>query len=464
MFLCIKNPGVAPIEGYLLLGVSTTRDCGVSGTIGQFGSGSKHAINILLRAGLKLVIYCGEQKMEFLTRDEIIDDGLSETSIKRVVCKLTGPVNKIVDTGWALDFGLLDWKEISMALREFVSNAIDRTVREEGNDLKNTHLSITTVEKSQAIDGFTQVFVEMNEDVLRFFGELPRRFLHFCDNPELTQTILPKANRSLNGRSAMIYREGVFVREMKDSLFDYNFTKADFTVDESRNSSDYIVKAKCAGVLREASVEIIQIFLKSLIRQEENYETLLPSEYLCWSYNKPTKEERENWQNAWQAVAGDGILCASGMDFNFIQRKGKKAVSIKSSGLVEVLDKFGIPTALTVLSQLEKKGLEKLSPTDAAVAAVDTVWQWLGELNLLNGKEKPRVGCFRQLMEAGQIKLGFCDNTGVYFADDHASGISNRLLQTALEELTHWITGADDESRDFQEYLLRVVVEMKTGL
>jgi hypothetical protein len=50
MFLCVQNFGVAPIEGYLLLGVSTTRDCGVSGTIGQFGSGAKHAINTLLRA------------------------------------------------------------------------------------------------------------------------------------------------------------------------------------------------------------------------------------------------------------------------------------------------------------------------------------------------------------------------------------------------------------------------------
>ena len=46
MFLCIQNPGVAPVEGFTLLGVSTTRDCGVEGTIGQFGSGNKHAINV----------------------------------------------------------------------------------------------------------------------------------------------------------------------------------------------------------------------------------------------------------------------------------------------------------------------------------------------------------------------------------------------------------------------------------
>ena len=91
MFLCIQNPGVAPVEGFTLLGVSTTRDCGVAGTIGQFGSGAKHAINTLLRAGLKLLIYCGKTRLEFATRDETIRDGLVTKNIKRVVCKLGGP-------------------------------------------------------------------------------------------------------------------------------------------------------------------------------------------------------------------------------------------------------------------------------------------------------------------------------------------------------------------------------------
>ena len=71
MFLCIQNPGVAPVEGFTLLGVSTTRDCGVEGTIGQFGSGNKHAINVLLRAGLKVIVYCGKTRLDFQTRDEV---------------------------------------------------------------------------------------------------------------------------------------------------------------------------------------------------------------------------------------------------------------------------------------------------------------------------------------------------------------------------------------------------------
>ena len=135
MFLCIQNPGVAPVEGFTLLGVSTTRDCGVAGTIGQFGSGAKHAINTLLRAGLKLLIYCGKTRLEFATREETVHDGLVTKNIKRVVCKLGGTSSKTLDMGWCLDFGAIDWTDLSMALREFVANAIDRTVREKADFL-----------------------------------------------------------------------------------------------------------------------------------------------------------------------------------------------------------------------------------------------------------------------------------------------------------------------------------------
>ena len=70
----------------------------------------------------------------------------------------------------------------------------------------------------RARDGFTRVFVEVNDDVQRFYGELPRRFLHFSSRPQLVkESLLPKADRNLNGkRTAMIYKEGVLVREIAE--------------------------------------------------------------------------------------------------------------------------------------------------------------------------------------------------------------------------------------------------------
>lgn len=42
--------------------------------------------------------------------------------------------------------------------------------------------------------------------------------------------------------------------------------------------------------------------------------------------------------------------------------------------------------------------------------------------------------------------------------------LSNRLLKVALEELAHFTTGATDNSRDFQDYLLDLAVKISRVL
>ena len=467
MYLQIKNPGVAPIEGYLLLGVSTTRNCGVAGTIGQFGSGAKHAINTLLRAKLKLIIYCGTTKLEFSTRDDTIDDGLVKKSIKRVVCKVG---NKKIDTGWVLDFGALDWQEVAMALREFVSNALDRTIREEGDFLPALQAErlFVGMGKPRAAAGFTQVFVEANEDVLRFYGELPRRFLHFSDHPELIkQTFLPKARRNFNGNTAVIYRGGVFVREMIEgglpSTCDYNFNVNELAIDESRNSSEYAVKATIARKYAYAPSSVLVPLIRGHLGLEHTFETSLDPDYLCPAWVTPTNEQEKAWQEAWQIAAGDAVLCGPSQSIaQFIEKRGRIAKRVNSQGFVDAIGRFGVPTAVTALSTSELAGREKLPATASATEAVQIVWAWVEQLRLTRGKQKPPVGCYKEVMEGGSRVLGFCDETGVYFADDLASGVSKMLLQTALEEVVHWCTGATDGSRDFQEFILKMFVEAQS--
>jgi hypothetical protein len=93
---------------------------------------------------------------------------------------------------------------------------------------------------------------------------------------------------------------------------------------------------------------------------------------------------------------------------------------------------------------------------------VDEVWRWLTKYNLTDGVVKPVVGCFRDVMNGGSRTLGFCDETGVYIADDQASALSKPLLKTALEECVHWVTKAGDNSRDLQDFAFRMIVEILT--
>ncbi len=403
MFLKIENPGVAPVEGYTLLGVSTTRNCGVAGTIGQFGSGAKHAINTLLRAGLKLTIYCGKTKLEFTTRTEEINDGLVTKMIQRVVCKMGGTSTKTLDMGWCLDFGAIDWTNLSMALREFVANAIDRTVRESGDfiqALKSGDLDVSVVSETRARDGYTRVYVEVNSDVQRFYGELPRRFLHFGSDPTLVnQSILPKADRNLSEKhTAMIYKEGVFVREIRDneanSLFDYNFHGDQLHLDESRNSSEYDIESAAAMLYRKATVEQLVPVWVSLIAREKTFEATFNSYYLAAHYGSPDAEQCVAWQKSWLLAAGPkAVLCDFSIHtLNFIEKKGYSAKGIDAAGWVTAAQRCGIQTSAMVLDHNETKGRQVTAPTEAAVTAVDTVWSWIEQLKMTNGKDKPRRG------------------------------------------------------------------------
>jgi len=471
-YLMIQNAGVAPAEAYTMLGVSTTRDCGVEGTIGQFGSGTKHAINVLLRAGLKFFIYCGPTKLEFFTKDESVNDGLVSKTVQRVCVKFSGTSQKTLDLSWVVDFGSLDWTEIAMALREFVSNALDRTIRENhgefGPSIVSGDLAVCIVEeaKIKAKAGFTRVFIEASDDVYRYFGELPRRFLHFSNHPEhVRQTILLKANRNLGeSKTPMVYRCGVFVREIQGeketSLYDYNFAAKDITIDESRNSSDYSVRAACAKALRSASADQLVPFLRSLTAMESSFESGLDPYYLCSNCYEPSAKEKGNWSAAWTAVAGDAVLCGSHATVDFVARKGFTAKPILAQNLVEPLGRLGIKTDTQVLTSSEKKGHDKIEATPAAQAAVNRVWGWIENCHMTNGRAKPYVGSFRAIQSADAKLNGFCDEDGVFLEESHASGLTKDVLQTALEECIHWCTGSGDKSRDLQEFAFRMIVEM----
>jgi hypothetical protein len=74
----------------------------------------------------------------------------------------------------------------------------------------------------------------------------------------------------------MIYRAGVFVREIEEcsdeSIYDYNFKPSELQIDECRNSSEYTIKAAIAKLYRKASApELVPVF-KALVDQKVAFE------------------------------------------------------------------------------------------------------------------------------------------------------------------------------------------------
>ncbi len=470
-YLMIQNPGEAPVEGYTILGLSTTRDSGVKGTIGQFGSGSKHAINVLLRAGLDFFIYCGKTRLRFFTETRTVNDGLVEKSIKYVMCEFGGTSTKTIDCGWCLDFGSIDWDETSMAIREFVSNALDRTIRERGEFLtpmRDGDVSVIPVGQSgvRARAGFTRIYIEMTDDVQTYYGELPKRFLHFSRDPsQISRSILPKSDRNLTHRKTpMIYRNGVLVREITDnevpSLFDYNFTPEELSIDECRNSSEYNTRGACSKLIRKASASELAKVYKALIKGGDTFEGNIDSYYVLSTWDTPSTGEKQTWKDAWEMASDGAILCdKEESDANqFVSRKGHAVKEIESTSWFHLSERFGVKTSAQILSDGEMKGREVRPASEAAIKAVDRVWGWLEDLGMTQGKNKPPVSCYRDIMSAEAETMGYYEDGVVYIREDVTEGKFG--LKVAFEEVIHYITGATDNSRDFQQFLIDCFVEV----
>lgn len=479
-YLKIENVGVCPPEGFTVFGVSLADTSNNAGVIGQFGSGNKHSVAVLLRNELSPVVFAGNLKLEFSTRPQTVADSQASKNFSRIVVKYGGTdangVNRssTEDLGFVLDYGKQDWNEIALALREFVSNSIDRSIREVG-DWSTVKIEIVEENQVRAKSGYTRVFVPMNGEVLDFYNNLGKWFLHFSEPESLAKAILPKQNRNLgNRKAAVIYRRGVRVREFEsaetESLFDYNLN--DLTIDESRKASDWDVRHHCGRALASADKTILALLFDRLVNTKESVWEFGFDTYSLqpvYRNSEQAETQRGNWQQAFDSIAGENAVLTGEGSVCQLERKGYKPIVVPDN-LLNSARQFGVRTPFNVLSLDEMAGREITEATPDAQLAVDVIWELLDKIGLTNGKEKPPVKSFSFVMDAETMLNGYYDDGVVFINRDLAGNasetagreaLSDRLIHVALEEVAHFVTnGATDNSRDFQNFLLDVAVKV----
>lgn len=470
-FLMIENPGVCPPEGFTVLGVSLADTSSNQGVIGQFGSGNKHGVTLCLRKGVEPTIFCGTLRLEFFTKPQTVSDSQASKDFSRVCVKYGGTYNGVnktstEDLGFVLDYGQKDWSDISLALREFVSNSIDRCIRENGN-WKDVRVEIVDEAKVRAKAGVTRVFLPLTAEVLEFYNNLGKWFLHFSEPESINLAILPKKDRNIGDRkAAVIYRRGVRVREFEDndmpSLFDYNLN--DLSIDEARKASDWDVRYYCSKAFANAPEDVLTIYMSNLTHGRVGYwEFTFDGGSMTFFNNNDDRSKR--WKKSFMDSAGDrAVLTTDESTAERLVRKGYTPV-MANAGLVQAAAIYGVPTADTVLTLDEMTGRDVCDATDSAQAAVDYVWSVLENHGLTRGKDKPPVFCFSTLLDGGTMLHGYYRDGKVYLNASLAPVggslcLSAHLLKVALEEIAHFVTEATDNSRDFQDYLLEITVKM----
>jgi len=416
MYLKISNEGVCHPEAFTVLGVSTAR--GNEGKIGQFGSGSKMGLNVLLRNNIPPIVVSNDLRIEFST----VDKTMGDKAYKQVVASINGEVKEL---GFSTEFGELDWTTIGMAVREFVSNALDQ------GGFESKLVEDITEEENR-----TAVYIPYTQEVKNYHENVEKYFLAFSgedfvvgDNP--------------NG-TLRVYRKGVLVYESDEkSLFRYNIPT--ISVDESRNADSSSVNCSVAFNLHKMSDEQAERYVKALVEGEEFFETTLNTNYIYRNLIADKLKAAFNRLYPNYHLTTPVLL-------QYCSKKYKKLKVIpqtKASYLLEV----GLPFADTEMGNTgAENGCSPVPVTADCKRIFNRIWRKLEKNGLTKGKEKPPLKMFVKPMDNGVVLNGYYDpaTKSVFIERDSVSA------NVILEEISHYITEANDCTRDFQDFAFKV--------
>lgn len=412
-FIKITNAGIAHIESFTLLGVSTAR--GEASKIGQFGSGAKMGILTCLRKGLHPIVVSGNNRIEFGT----IDKHMGNKPYKQVIAIVNGVTSEL---GFSLEFGALDWTKVDYAIREFVSNAKDQG---------NCDISIVdTIDASS--DNSTSLYVEYTDDIKTYHQNIGKYFID-CDD------IIQHNYLS----SFKVYRKNVLVCENTDkrSLFMYNL--ADLKVDESRNAEMYQVLYSATWSLKHMDDNQAETLVKALINGVDCIEV---NDFQACYYNF--------------AYTNAKLLAAYNRKYNGLKivsqelaqfASNKQQCIVVSAKAFEILSNAGVEQADIMGSRKgAENGFVSIAITTDCKRIFNRVWKKVVALGFHNGKAKPELAMFSKPMSNGSTIGGYYENGTVYIDRNHVTP------KVILEEIGHYVTDADDCTRDFQDWAFSI--------
>ena len=282
--------------------------------------------------------------------------------VKRVMCKLGGTSTRSIDLGWVLDFGAINWTDLAWPCgSSSATPSTERCARRTASSARDARRTAgcppVCDEKVKAKDGYTRVYIEINDEVQRYLDSCP---IASCISRPIRRRsgsrFCPRPTKPERQKSAVIYRAGVFVREIEESTdesFTINFKQDELQIDECRNSSDLPSRRPSPNSTAGVGLELVRCSRPWSI--EASLESSLDRHYICPSWETPKEEQQQAWQTG---VAGRGGRCRDVPSFRDDCRvrggKGHAANAIKASNIVEAAARFGVRTDAKVLTETEK--------------------------------------------------------------------------------------------------------------
>lgn len=409
-FLLIENKGQIDVNALTLMGGSTKRDS--TTMIGFYGSGNKYAIALLLKAKIGLRIFSGEKELVLSTEPVTFRD----KSFEKIL--IDGR-----ETSLTTDMGP-QW-DTWMAIREFVSNAID----EGDNNV------IPSTEIVAGKEGYTRFYIEHVPQTKEVIDNWDTYFAF-----DRTDAIIDLPAGKLfpnicHEHQRILYRRGIRCYDSGESLYHYDLPI--FTINESRVIDNlYTARNRVRDFLVEhATKDVAKTIMECAFRNDIFLET--------------TIEYNESWLKlnaAWKEAVGNRIVINEDLGGFYADRRREPHVIVSKSlarkikasfpeievcGVGEDDEVFTSPVELTAKMEYQLK------------KATDALKEMKYEI-----KYPIEVVTFSRASV-----LGLAKNGTIYISPKQFDKGIREIAVTLIEENEHLITNHDDCTREFQDHL-----------
>ena len=217
MLIIFQNPGLIDLRAVQIMGLNAKDS---KNPIGQFGTGLKYAIAVLLRTGCKVSIFRGEDEYGFTTSKEEFRGKTFDFVKMQLLC----PAGHLENLGFTLELGK-HW-EPWMAIRELESNCRD----EGGESFADADYQLSPTATTIVVSGTsTETAYATLGDI--FLQSKPlwanaQLEVHRAQNPEQLKWLYYRGVRVASLENPALYRYNILHPQMltEDRTLRYSWT------------------------------------------------------------------------------------------------------------------------------------------------------------------------------------------------------------------------------------------------
>ena len=419
-YLVIENKCELGPEGFLLMGASTKRS--QSGQIGQFGTGMKFGLAVLLREGVNVITISGEKRYTFGTEKVTFREQEFDRITVREGRKKPEPTQytTAMGIGWVL----------SASLKELISNAYDE---------ENAEIFISSEVMNRP--GYTRIYVQLTEPIFNIYREFDRHFT-FRRKPLVSGD--GWAIYKSYGPGTRVYRRGVQVFEDTSLPACFDYQNDELSVREDRTSERYDCERCCAWIMAQLSLEQHGVIMDFLCAADgETFEGR--NNYLTW-HRETLGPSFESLLNGRVAVTADELAQYSA------ELSGHSTAVFPARWVEAFKTCAGVRTLRDVISAPRLNGHMVVEVPAAERIRLDAAVRYCSIVGVEIDESKLRV--FETAATDAPLGYAMAD-TGVIMVNRIMLERSVRdIVKVLFEEYIHNLSQNPDYTRGFQHALI----------